>query len=140
MENNNFCYITINLKNGKRYIGSHSTNNIDDNYLGSGKLIIKAVKKYGRENFKREILKKCKTIEEARKLEESYIKEYCTLSPSGYNLHPSGGSYKGSIDNRGKNHPLYGKKLSKEIKQKISNSEKGKVISYETRKKISDTK
>ena len=37
----------------------------------------------------------------------------------------------------GKNHPMYGKHLSEEVKKKISESEKGKVVSKETRKKLS---
>lgn len=129
--------MTINLINDKKYVGSHATDNIDDTYLGSGKLIIKAIKKYGKQNFKRIIIEECKDIETARLLESCCIKKYNTLNPNGYNLHPSGGSYKGSIDNRGVNHPLYGTKLSSERKLKISNSEKGKTVSIETREKIS---
>jgi len=133
----NYLYIITNLVNGKQYVGSHSTNNLNDKYLGSGKLILKAVKKYGKDNFKREIIKKFNDISEARHLEVIYINKFNTLVPFGYNLHPSGGSYKGSINYRGKNHPLYGRKLSEEIKNKISKSEKGKIISKETKRKIS---
>lgn len=46
-------YMTTNLVNGKMYVGVHSTENLEDGYLGSGNLIKKAVKKYGRENFDR---------------------------------------------------------------------------------------
>jgi hypothetical protein len=87
----NICYITTNLINGKQYVGSHSTNDINDNYIGSGKLIKKAIKKYGKSNFKRKILKECSNIIEARSLEKVYIGKNKTQFPDGYNLHPSGG-------------------------------------------------
>ena len=51
----NFIYLTTNVINGKQYIGSHN-GEINDSYLGSGKLLIKSIKKYGKENFKRIIL------------------------------------------------------------------------------------
>lgn len=61
----NFVYITTNLINGKKYIGDHSTNNINDNYLGSGKLLHKKILEYGKENFKREILEFFNTKQES---------------------------------------------------------------------------
>lgn len=54
---NGFIYLTTNLLNGRWYIGSCWCKNMDRaGYLGSGKLLTQAIKKYGRENFQREIL------------------------------------------------------------------------------------
>lgn len=49
-------YKTMNLLNGKYYIGKHQTKKLDDGYLGSGKYLLRAIKKYGEQNFVKEIL------------------------------------------------------------------------------------
>ena len=48
-------YKTINLINGKIYIGQDTKN--DPNYLGSGKIIKEAIKKYGKKNFTEDSIK-----------------------------------------------------------------------------------
>ena len=58
-------YYATNLINGKQYIGDHSTSDIEkDKYFGSGIAIKAAVKKYGLNNFKKEIIKICKSKQE----------------------------------------------------------------------------
>jgi hypothetical protein len=51
-----YIYKTTNTINGKYYIGMHSTDDLTDGYIGSGKRLWYSIKKYGKENFKVEIL------------------------------------------------------------------------------------
>jgi group I intron endonuclease len=64
-------YKTTNLVNGKIYIGQDKNNN--PNYYGSGKLLKLAIKKYGKENFKKEILEECTNSSELNEREIYWI-------------------------------------------------------------------
>ena len=94
-----YIYITTNLINGKQYIGQHKCSYFDfDKYKGSGKNIWKAFKKYGKENFKCELLESinniptiCNTKEELNNSEKYYIKYYdCVNNLNFYNLTEGG--------------------------------------------------
>ena len=132
-------YKTTNLINGKSYVGQQSTD--IKTYLGSGKILEFAIKKYGVENFKKEIIEECLTREELNKREIYWIKK---LNPV-YNIHEGGyGGYnkfavgankkkKGktweeiyspegletmrSIERSGKNNSFYGKTHTEENKK-----------------------
>jgi len=78
-------YKTTNLVNNKKYIGMDSHNN--PKYLGSGTLMKKAIKKYGKENFKKEIIEYCISIKELEERETYWINFYKALKDkSFYNL------------------------------------------------------
>jgi len=78
-------YKTTNLINGLIYIGQSIHNNCK--YLGSGKTIKLAIKKHGKENFKKEILIYCKSQEELDYYEMFYINLFNSTNNSiGYNL------------------------------------------------------
>ena len=73
LDNTYIVYCTTNLINGKKYIGSHTRNL--NKYMGSGVDITKAIKKYGKDNFIKQILAEVDSYEMMRKLEE-YWCEY----------------------------------------------------------------
>ena len=66
-------YKTTNLLSGRYYLGMHSTDTLDDDYLGSGNQLHHAIKKHGRENFKREILEFCSSREELASRESELV-------------------------------------------------------------------
>tara|TARA_R110000868_G_C10653520_1_gene745186 strand:+ start:89 stop:766 length:678 start_codon:yes stop_codon:yes gene_type:complete len=113
-------YLITNLINGKKYIGMDTKNN--PKYLGSGNLIIKAIKKYGRENFKKEILEVCFTIDELEKKETYWIKHFDALNDEKfYNL--------ADVRKRGKN--PFENKTTEELKiifNKIKSKERNEKI------------
>jgi len=83
-------YMTTNLINGRKYIGLDSKNN--PKYLGSGKALKLAIAKYGKENFNKEILCYCGSMEELLEKEKYYIKEYDAVnSKKFYNIAEGGG-------------------------------------------------
>jgi group I intron endonuclease len=83
-----FIYITTNKVNNKKYVGLCSMKKKNwENYLGSGKLLKRSIEKHGRENFVREIIKYCGTIEDAIAAEKQFILENeCHLKEEWYNI------------------------------------------------------
>lgn len=85
-----YIYKTTSLVNGKFYVGMHSTNNLEDRYLGSGKSLRRAIRKYGESNFKLEILEFLSNREELAKREKELITEDLIQDPNCFNLRPGG--------------------------------------------------
>lgn len=79
-------YRITNLINGKIYVGKHQTDNINDGYLGSGIRIRHAMKKYGYENFKKEILFECSSKNEMDAKEAEIVNEDFLNRNDTYNL------------------------------------------------------
>ena len=131
-----YIYLTTNLLTNMKYIGKHF-GELDDNYLGSGTILKKAIDKYGKENFSKEILFISSSDEENCKKEKEYIQLFNAVSnPMFYNLHEggSGGNTtagytpeqkealkrKLSEANAGSNNGMYGKHHTTETKQFLS--------------------
>ena len=138
-----YVYVTTNLINGKQYVGDHTLNNKRDSYLGSGILIKHAIKKYGVNNFHKQILEYFDTKQEAFDAQEKYIKSFNTLVPNGYNVEPKGGLYVGRKNpefgefNKTR---VYTEEHLKKCSQTLINlniSRKGKSLSEEHKKNIS---
>ena len=78
-------YKTTNIINGKIYIGQDTKNN--PNYFGSGKLIKNALKKYGKPNFRKDILDYCYNMKELNEREIHRIEQYFSFDQRvGYNI------------------------------------------------------
>ena len=86
-----YIYMTTNLINGKKYIGQHK-GKPDDKYLGSGTTLLKAIKKYGKENFSKKILCFCATREEADIKEKEYIQNYDAVNNKNFYNNSEGGT------------------------------------------------
>ena len=156
MESIGFIYKTTCLINGKIYIGRHEGKE-NDNYLGSGILFTNALKKYGKENFKREILRRCYSQHELEIWEYFYIKVLKSQNPEvGYNI--ADGDVNSSRGNPARrpevrekmkesakirfcnpeNNPMYGKHHSEEARRKIAEKRLGISWTDEQRKKMSE--
>ena len=81
--------ITIKVTN-KIYIGKHQTKNLNDRYMGSGKMITNAIKKHGKDSFEKEILFNFTSEEEMNSKEAELVTEEFCLREDTYNLCPGG--------------------------------------------------
>jgi len=81
-----YLYKTTNLLNNKEYIGVHSTQTLDDDYMGSGTAITRAIRKHGKNNFRKEIIQFFSSEQEAYEAEERIVNEDYVSSEHTYNL------------------------------------------------------
>lgn len=133
-----YIYLTTNLINNKKYIGKHY-GELNDDYLGSGNLIKLAINKYGKHNFKKEILFISNNEQENSEKEKEFIKVFNAVKDKNfYNIHEGGKggnttagwtekqkkiySQKMSKKNSGSGNPRYGVHLTEETKNKIRNN------------------
>jgi hypothetical protein len=83
-------YKTTNIINGKYYIGAHQTNNLQDGYLGSGKVFRRAVTKYGEASFSKIILFHCVSADQMYAMERAVITQAVIDDKNSYNLRLGG--------------------------------------------------
>jgi hypothetical protein len=92
-------YKITNKINNKYYIGKHQTINLDDGYMGSGVMLNRAIKKYGIDNFTKEILHIFDNEAEMNATEKQLV----VISEETYNLCEGGMGGFGYINRTGKN-------------------------------------
>jgi len=151
-----YIYKTTNTINGKIYIGK-SEKDVDENreYLGSGVILKKAVKKYGKDNFTKEILYVSDSIDKINEAEIAYISYFKEMFQENcYNIAEGGtggnslkfysedqlNNFKNKMSAilKGENNPFYGKQHTKETKQRISETKQGSCYSDEFKQKCSN--
>lgn len=116
-----YIYKTINLTNGKSYIGQHTTNNEYDNYLGSGSELNKDIKSIGYKYFIKGIIEYCDNKDELNEREKYWIEYYNTIN-EGYNICKGGGDYPVLY---GDKNGFFNKKHSEETRKKMSKAREG---------------
>lgn len=123
-----YIYLTTNLINEKKYIGQHKGTQLDNSYFGSGSLILKALKKYGKSNFKCEILDIAYSKEELDSKEIYWISYYDAIQSETYYNLARGGVIAGRE---------FGHEVSESTREKLRKANLGKHLSLETRQKVS---
>ena len=157
-------YKVTNKINGKIYIGSHKTKNLNDNYMGSGKYLKYAQEKYGLENFTKDILFVFDTPEQMYDKESEIVNEDFLAEENTYNLKAGGFGGFDYINATGKN--LYGNngktsnvkndlargrqtqktrktenpEYARRIYEKISNALKGRAGAFKGKQHTAETK
>lgn len=92
MSNIHYVYKITNLKNNKIYIGVRTHPNPDkDEYMGSGTCIQKVIEIESIINFKKEIMHRFNTREEAEQKEKEYLTEEFCNDPNTYNINSNSG-------------------------------------------------
>lgn len=135
----------------------HSTDDLEDGYMGSGKRLWRSIRKYGLDNHTREILEFLADRKSLKNREAEIVNENMLKDPNCMNLVIGGGGGIRNVPNRNKREykPLsesHKANLSKamkgvggkyertdEIKEKISSTLKDQKQSEETRRKRSES-
>jgi group I intron endonuclease len=119
-----YVYLITNKLNGMKYVGLRASPVFDEKYWGSGTRIANAIKRYGKENFIREVLHWCETPEELKQCElDEHISRNVATSTEYYNLMEGSNPILFGEDNG-----FWGKTHSEETKQKISEANQGRAM------------
>ena len=137
-------YQTHHLPTGRYYIGIHSTDDLDDGYLGSGRAFLRAVKKHGRDQFRRHLVKEFATRAEACEWETAVVTAEVVADPRSFNCKTGGGNggrpgveYKRKLRASARKGAAHRGPWTDEQRARVSAALKGKPKSAETRQRMS---
>lgn len=121
----NFIYKTTNNLSGRYYYGMHSTDNLNDGYLGSGTQLKRSINKYGKQHFTIEIIEFCKDRVELKSKESQIVTLKEIAKKECMNMRVGGGG----MD--------YKPPISEETRKKMSEAQKKRPIDWDTIEKMS---
>lgn len=114
-------YKITNKINGKIYIGKHITEDLNDDYMGSGKILKRAINSYGLTNFTKEILFQFDNEADMNAKEAEIVTEEFVKEDTNYNLCPGGKGGWGYINSNNLTPRMLGKTQS-EYQKKVSSN------------------
>lgn len=85
-----YLYQITNTVNNKIYVGVHMTTNLNDGYMGSGRIIKRAIEKHGIDNFRKDILEYFENSETMYAKEKEVVTDQFLLREDVYNLRRGG--------------------------------------------------
>lgn len=135
-------YKVTNSMNGKFYVGVHKTSNPNDSYLGSGEQIKRAIRKYGRSSFIKQVLHEYDSAAAAYAREAEIVNESFIKDPMTYNMY-IGGFGKGievananGLNNKGKSADHYVKMRAAKLATPKQYADEMLIAAFEETKSV----
>lgn len=132
MQEHHILYLTTCQPTGCWYGGAHSTNNLNDGYLGSGVALKESIRKYGKSAHERVVLCHFKNREDLLECEAAWIDKVATNDPTCLNR-KTGGHGGGSTHSAAS-------RAKMSASQRGNKNCVGRVVTEETRRRISEAK
>lgn len=121
-----YVYRTTNTQTGAIYVGQH-LGAFDHRYLGSGIVLIKAVRKYSRRAFTVEILEYAETQEQLDRMEKEFIKAHREAGVELYNIAEGGRRGRTNRWLAGPDHPNFGRRFGPEARANMARAAKTRI-------------